>query len=96
MRIGQDQILQCFDRKLFKVENGDLPIAELLDNIHTSPENLHNIQDDYSIAIMKSLRQFMEKVFPDINTNFYAPEQQLITWIAEMTIDHQRTAQLIR
>ena len=28
----------------------------------------------------------MEKVFPDINTNFHASEQQWVSWIAEVSI----------
>ena len=76
MRIGQDQSQQHFDMCLLTLGNGDLPIAELPDNIHISPEYLYKIQDDSSIAIRESLRYFVEKIFPDINANLHAPEQQ--------------------
>ena len=76
--IGQDQSLQHFDRCLLKLGNGDLLIAEQPDSIHIPPENLRKIQDDSDIANRESLRHFMEKVFPDINGNFHAPEQQWI------------------
>ena len=78
MRIGQDQSLQHFDRCLLKFGNGDLQIAELPDNIHFSTEYPYKIQDDSSIAIRESLRHFVEKIFPDINVSFHAPEQQWI------------------
>ena len=53
---------------------GDLPIAELRDSIHIPPENPYEIKDDSGIAIRESLRHYVEKVFPDINANFHAPE----------------------
>ena len=51
-------------------------MAEMPDSIDIPPENLYEIQDDSGIAIMKCLRLFVEKIFPDINANFHAPEQQ--------------------
>ena len=71
--------MQYFDRCLLKLGNGDLPIAELPDSIHIPQENLYEIQDDSDITIRESLRQFVEKVFPDINANFHAQEQQWIS-----------------
>ena len=76
MRSGLDQSLRHFDRCLPKFVNGDLPIAELPYSIHIPPENLCEIQDDPCIAIMESLRLFMQKIFRDINAKFHAPEQQ--------------------
>ena len=76
MRFVQDQFLHHCDSCLLKFGNGDLPIAELHDSIHIPPENLCKIQDDSSIDIMESLRHFLETIFPDINANFHAPEQQ--------------------
>ena len=64
--------------RLLKLGNGDLPIAELPDSIHIPPENLYEIQDHSGISIRESLRQFVEKIFSDINENFHAPEQQWI------------------
>ena len=75
MRIDQELSLQHFDRCLHKFGNGDLQIADPPDSIHISPENLYEIQDDSGIAIMESFMHFMEKIFPDINENFHAPEQ---------------------
>ena len=51
-------------------------MAELRDSIHISPENIYEIQDNSSIAVRECLRHFVEKIFPDINANFHAPEQQ--------------------
>ena len=53
-------------------------MAELHDSIHILPENQYKIRDDSSIAIRESLRHFLEKIFPDINANFHAPEYQRI------------------
>ena len=78
MTIGQDQFLKHFDRCLLKLGNGAQPIAELRDSIHIPPENPCEIQDDSGIAIRESLRHFVEKIFPDINANLSAPEQQWI------------------
>ena len=77
MRIGQDQFLQHFERCLLKLGNRELKIVELPDSIHISPEYAYKIQDDSSIAIRESLKNFVEKIIPDINGNFYASEQQL-------------------
>ena len=44
------------------------------------------IQEDSGIAIRESFMQFVENVFPDINANFHAPEQQWISWISERAI----------
>ena len=71
--------MQHFDSSLLKLGNGDLPIAELPVSIHIPPENPYGTQDDSGIAIMESLRHFVEKIFPDINANFHAPEQQSIS-----------------
>ena len=60
--------------------NGDIPIAEPPDSIHIPPDNLYKIQDNSGIAIMESHRQFVEKVFPDINADFHAKEQQWISY----------------
>ena len=49
MRIGQKQSLWHFYWCLFRLENGDLPIAELPDSIHIPPENLCKTQDDSSL-----------------------------------------------
>ena len=76
MRIGLDQSLQNFDRCFHILGNRDLPMAELPYSIHIPPENLCKIQDDSSIAIMESLRYFVEKIFADIIANFHNPEQQ--------------------
>ena len=78
MRIGQDQSLQHYDSCLLKLGNEDLPIAELPDSIHIPPENPYGKQDDSGIAIRESLSHFVEKIFPDINANFHASEQQWI------------------
>ena len=78
MRIGQDQSQQHFDRCLLNLGNGDLQIAELPDSIHISPEQLYEIQDNSGIAIWKSVRHFVENIFPDINGNFHVPLQQWI------------------
>ena len=78
MRIGQNQSLLHFDRCLLTLVNGDLQIAELHDSIHISPEYPYKIQDDSGIAIRESCRHIVEKIFPDINGNFHAPEQQWI------------------
>ena len=61
MRICPDQSLQHFDRWLLKLGDGDLPISELPDSIRISLQNLYKIQDHSGIAIMESLRQFVEK-----------------------------------
>ena len=71
MRIGQDQSLQHIDRCLLKFGNGDQPLADLPDSIQISPENLYEIQDYSGIAIRESPRHFVEKIFPDINTNLH-------------------------
>ena len=76
MTIGQDQFLLHFDRCILKLGSGDQPIAELPDSINIPPENPYKIQDDSGIAIRESLRHYVEKIFPDINANFHAPEQQ--------------------
>ena len=76
MRIGQDQSLQHFHRCLLIFGNGDLPIAELPDIIHIPPENPYKIQYDSGVSIRESLRHFVEKIFPNIDANFHAPEQQ--------------------
>ena len=68
--------MQHFDRCLLKLGNGDLPILELSERIHTAPEVLHEIQDDSGIR--ESRRHFEEKIFPDINASFHAPQRQLI------------------
>ena len=78
MTIGQDQPPQHFDRCLLILGNGDLQIAELPDSIHISPEYPYEIQDDSGIAIRESLRHLEEKILPDINGNFHAPEKQWI------------------
>ena len=78
MRIGQDQCLQHLDKCLHKLGNGDLLVAELADSIYISPEYPYEIQDISGIAIRESLRHFVEKMIPDINVNFHAPEQQRI------------------
>ena len=70
--------MQHFERCLLKLGNEDLPMAELPDSIHIPPENTHEIQDDYGICIRESLRHFIEKIFPDVNATFHAPEQHLI------------------
>ena len=70
--------MQHFDRCLLSLGNGDLQVAVLPDSIHISPEYLYEIQDDFGIAIMESIKHFAEKTFPDINGNFHAPEQQWI------------------
>ena len=49
-----------------QIENGDLPIAEQPDSIHITPENLYEMQDDSGIAIRKSPRQYVDKLFRDI------------------------------
>ena len=67
IRIGQDQSLQYFDRCLLKFGNGDLPIAELPDNIHIPTENLYKLHDYSGIVIRESLRHFMDMIFPNIN-----------------------------
>ena len=67
-----------FDRCLLKFGNGDLQIAELPDSIHISADYLHKIQDDSGIAVRESLRNFVEKIFSDIDGSFHAPEQQWI------------------
>ena len=78
MRIGHKQSLQHFDRCLFKLGNGYLPVAELPDSIHIPPENQYEIQDDFGIIIRESLRHIMKKIFPDVDANFHAPQQQRI------------------
>ena len=78
MRIGKDHSLQHIDWSLLKFGNGDLQIAELPDSIHISQEYLYEIQDDSGIAIRKSIRRFVEKIFPDINGNLLDPEQKFI------------------
>ena len=70
--------MQNIDRCLLKLGYGDLPIAELPDSIHIPPENLSKIQDDSVISIREYLRHFVDKIYPDINANFHAPEQQWI------------------
>ena len=78
MRIGQDESMQHFDRCHLMMGNGDLQIEELPNIIHIPPEYPYKIQDDSGIAIRQSLRHFVEKIFPDINGNFHAPEQHWI------------------
>ena len=78
MRLGQDESLLYIDRCLLKFIHGDLQIAELPDSIHIPPENVYEIQDDSGIAIRVSIRNFVEKIFPDINANSHAPEQEWI------------------
>ena len=92
MRISQDQSQQHFDRCLLQFGNGDLPMEELPDSILISPEYPYKMQDDTSIAIRESLREFAEKIFPDINGNFHAPEQQWIIGQQKGQYKHQRTA----
>ena len=70
MIIGQDQFLQHFDRCLFKLGNGDLPIAELPDSIHIPPENLFEIQDDSSNAIRESLDTTWRRYFLTLMQTF--------------------------
>ena len=55
-------------------------MAKLLDSIHIPPENIYEIQNDSNIAIRESHRHSVEKIFPYINANFHAPEQQ---WMFE-------------
>ena len=83
MRISQDQSLRQFDSCLLILGNGDLPIAEVTDGIHIPTENLCEIQDDSGIAIRESIRHFVGKIFPYINANFRASEQQ---WIIGLQI----------
>ena len=78
MRLGLDQSHQHFDRCKLKLENGDLQRAVLPERIHISPEYLYEIQDDSGIAIRQSIWYIVEMIFPDINGNFHAPEQQWI------------------
>ena len=54
-------------------------MPELSGSIFIVSENLYEIQDDSGVAIRESLRQFVEKVFPDINANFHTPDQQCIS-----------------
>ena len=67
--------MQHFDRCLIKLGNGDLPMAKLPDSIHIPPENPYKMQDDSGISIRESPRNFVEKIFTDINANFHAPRQ---------------------
>ena len=64
------------DRSPLKLGNGDIQITELPDSIHISQEYPCKIQDDSGIAIRESIiGHFVEKIFPDNNGNFHAPEQ---------------------
>ena len=71
MRIGQNQSLQHFDRCLLKLGNQNLPMAVLPNSIHVPPENLFKIQDDFGFAVRESLRHSIDKIFPEINSNFH-------------------------
>ena len=51
-------------------------MAAMRESIHFPPENLCEIQYGSGIAIVKSIRQFVENTSADINANFHAPEQQ--------------------
>ena len=53
-------------------------MAELPDSIHIPPENPCEMRDDFGISIRESHRNFVEKIFPDIDANVHAPEQQWI------------------
>ena len=53
-------------------------MAELRDCIDIPPEILCEIQDNSGNAIMKSLRHFVEEIFPDIDADVNVPEQQWI------------------
>ena len=49
---------------------------ELPMRIHNPQENLHEIIDGFSIAIMECYIQCVEKVLPDISAYFHAQEPQ--------------------
>ena len=75
--------MQHFDRCLLILGSLDLPMAELPDSILIPPESSYEIQYDSGIAIMESIRHFVEEILPDITAKFNATEDP---WIAERAI----------
>ena len=86
MRIVQDQLLQHFDRCLLKLGNGDLPIAELTNSIHISPEKQCKIQDDSDIAISESHRHLCGEDIFWHQCKLPCPGATVDLWIAERAL----------
>ena len=85
MTIGLDQFLQNFDRCLLKLGNGDLPIAELRDSSHITPEYMYEILDNSGIAIRDSHRHTVEKIFQTL-MQIAMLHSKNESWLAEMVI----------